>query len=127
MKDLEVTETFSQIYDPTTHLIHEQIKITNTSPNYINNLKLLIDDKEHSLLEQLVTRKRGSLSFSPDTTCLELGNLAPDESAYFEYKYNATSAQASFASHISLTYSHADHSFIPEKKIAEFLSDSTLK
>lgn len=127
MKRLEVTETLSQIDDSNTHLIHKQIKITNTSPDYIHNLKLIIDDKEHSLLEQLVKRQRGSLSFSPDTTCLELGNLAPDESAYFEYKYKAASTPTSLASHISLTYSDSDNTLVPEQKITDFLSDSTIK
>lgn len=121
MKKLQITEVFSQTYDSQTKLIHEQIKITNVSTDYINNLKLIIDDKDHALLEQLVTRQRGSLSFSPSTTCLELGNLAPEESAYFEYKYNATTNTA-FSSNISLTYNETDLTLIPKKKLTDFLS-----
>ena len=125
LKQLEIIEVFSKTYDSATGLIHEQLKITNISSDYINNLKLIIEDQEHALLEQQITRERGSLSFSPTTTCLELGNLAPEESAIFEYKYNAGSLPNSFTNHISLTYSDKDASFLPEKKVVEFLSSTT--
>lgn len=126
MQSLEVTQTLTKHCPSNKQLICEQIKITNISTDYIHNLRLIIDDKEHALIQQLITRERGSLVFSPDTTCLELGNLAPDESAYFEYTY-ASSKPNAFKSHISLTYTNPDNAFIPEKKIAEFLLDSTIK
>lgn len=124
MDVLKVTKLISQTYDPITKLIHEQIEITNVSSDYINDLKLFIDDKEHSLAWQLVTRNRGSLSFEPEIKELNLGNLAPDESAYFDYKYRSDKP-SSFSEHISLTYSKENHSAISPKKIVEFLSDST--
>ncbi len=125
MKPLEITEVFSKTYDTATGLIHEQLKITNISSDYINNLKLIIKDKEHALLEQQITRERGSLSFSPTTTCLDLGNLAPEESAFFEYKYSPKSIPTSFTNYISLTYSDVNESSLPEKKVVEFLSSTT--
>lgn len=124
MNSLEVTKLVSQTYDPASKLIHEKIKITNVSSDYIHNLTLLIDDKDHALVEQLVIRNRGSLSFEPAITLLELGNLAPDESAYFDYKY-ASDKSSSFTDHISLTYNKETHTYISPKKIVEFLSDST--
>ncbi|MBP3888810.1 MAG: hypothetical protein J6F30_14370 [Cellulosilyticum sp.] len=124
---LEVIEVFSKTYDATTGLIHERLKITNISSDYINNLKLIISDQEHALLEQQVTRERGSLSFEPTTSCLELGNLGPDESAFFEYKYSSKSLPTSFTDCISLTYGDADKASFPEKKIVEFISNSTTK
>lgn len=127
MKPLEITEFFSQTHDTAKGLVHEQLKITNISSEYINNLKLIIEDEGHILHEQEITRERGSLSFAPTTTCLELGNLAPEESALFEYTYSATSLPSFFAHHISLTYSNADEVFFPEKKVVEFLPHSTTK
>ena len=127
MKTLQIIEILKTTEDPATHLVHEQIKITNISTDYINNLKLIIDDKDHALVEQLVTRERGSLSFSPTTTCLELGNLAPNESAYFEYKYTPPSnlAPLSFTEHISLTYNDSHQDCMSNKKIVEFLENPT--
>lgn len=127
MKKIQVTEILTEPCDTTSTLIREKIKITNTSSDYIHDLKLFIDDKDHELLEQLVTRERGALSFSPDTTCLELGNLAPDESAYYEYKYNAHSNPTSFKHHISLSYAHLEDVPSLQKKIVEFFSESTNK
>lgn len=127
MKHLEVIEVFSKTYDQATGLIHEQIKITNISSEYVNNLKLIIEDRQHVLCEQQVKRERGELSFSPTTTCLELGNLAPSESAVFDYKYSSKTLPSFFAHHISLTYSNDNEAFLPEKKIVELLPRSTTK
>ena len=124
MSIFKITKLISQTDDSAARLIHEQIQITNVSSDYIHDLTLLIDDKEHTLVEQLVTRSRGSLSFEPQIKELPLGNLAPQESAYFDYKYTA-STPSSFTEHISLTYSKEMHACILPKKIVEFLSDST--
>lgn len=124
MNILKVTKLISQTDDSATRLIHEQIQITNVSSDYIHNLTLLIDDQEHKLVEKLVTRSRGSLAFEPEISELPLGNLAPSESAYFDYKYTCDKP-SSFTDHISLTYSKETHSTISPKKIVEFLSDST--
>ena len=124
MSILKVTKLISQTDNSATRLIHEQIQITNVSSDYIHNLTLLIDDKEHKLVEQLVTRSRGALAFEPEISELPLGNLAPSESAYFDYKYTCDNL-SSFTEHISLTYSKGIHSCILPQKIAEFLSDST--
>lgn len=102
----------------------QQYKITNISTDYVNDLKLIIDDHDHLLLEQFVKRERGSLSFSPEITCLELGNLAPEESAYFEYKLSNPNALPSFHEQISLTYDSCSPSDNCPKKIADFLLDS---
>ncbi|MBE6023212.1 MAG: hypothetical protein E7231_08270 [Cellulosilyticum sp.] len=159
IKPLQVTEVFHQIHDcsskthtqlpvPTSentsdtpinctppssssHYIHGQLKITNVSSDYIQNLKLMIDDKEHMLLEQLVSRERGSLTFPPSTVCLELGNLAPNESAYFEYKCNLSSSTTisqseplSFTQCLSISYGDDTHSSPPKKQVSELLSDT---
>lgn len=122
---LQITQVIHSTYDPITKLNHEQIKITNVSPDYIHNLKLIIDDSEHSLVTQLIKRERGALSFEPPLNCLELGNLAPEESAYFEYTYKEIPESASFISHLSLTYGNESDNVTHQKKVVEFLSNST--
>ena len=104
MSHLEITPIIQKTYDPLTQLIHEQIRITNTSCDYVHNVKLIVNDVEHALVEQLISRERGALSFAPTTTCLNVGNLAPNESAYFDYKYKDSSNLSTFTSCISLTY-----------------------
>lgn len=106
-------------------LIQNELTITNTSSHYITNLKLIIHTPDSTILEQSITRERGSLSFAPETTCLELGNLAPDESACFEYKFTAINNLTSLSSHFTLSYTDLDTSHMTEKKIVEFLTNST--
>lgn len=107
-------------------LIQNELIITNTSSDYITDLKLIINAPDSSILEQSITRERGSLSFPPETKCLELGNLAPNESACFEYKFTAINDLTSLSSHFTLTYKDLKGAIVPEKKIVEFLMNPTI-
>ena len=107
-------------------LIQNELIITNTSSDYITDLKLIINTPDSSILEQSITRERGSLSFPPETKCLELGNLAPNESACFEYKFTAINDLTSLSSHFTLTYKDLKGTTVAEKKIVEFLTNPTL-
>lgn len=122
---IEITD-FS--YSSDSDCLNGGFKITNVSSDYINDLKLIIEDQEHALLEQLVTRERGSLSFPLDVACIELGNLAPNESAYFKYKLNPNITPINeFMKQAVLTFSHTTLPLIQDKKIAECLEASTIK
>lgn len=83
-----------------------QIKITNTSNQFVNNLKLNIDTKDFPLIEQTIIRERGTLHCDKSLCILELGNLAPDETALFEYKYEPIDKKhvLSLLSHIHISY-----------------------
>lgn len=107
-------------------ILLNELKITNTSSQFIRDLKLIIHESNNPILEQCVTRERGKLSFEPQITCLELGNLAPDESAYFEYKFTSQSQLTSLATHFSLSYTETDTNGVDAKKIVEHLPDSTI-
>lgn len=124
-KPITISETCTLKESSADSLIQNELIITNTSSHYITNLKLMIHTPDSAILEQSITRERGSLSFAPETTCLELGNLAPDESACFEYKFTATNNLTSLSSHFTLTYTDLNNSNVTEKKIVEFLTDST--
>lgn len=124
-KTITISETCTLKESSADSLIQNELIITNTSSHYITNLKLMIHTPDSAILEQSITRERGSLSFAPETTCLELGNLAPDESACFEYKFTATNNLTSLSSHFTLTYTDLNNSNVTEKKIVEFLTDST--
>ena len=124
MKKIQITKVPCASSEHPSNINSQQFKITNISTEYVTDLKLIIDDHDHLLLEQFIKRERGSLSFSPETTCLELGNLAPEESAYFEYKLSNPHALSSFSDQISLTYDSCDSSDSFPKKIADFLLDS---
>lgn len=80
-----------------------QIRITNTSDCFINNLKLNISTPDFALLEQTIIRERGSLCYDCVLDSLDLGNLAPDETALFEYKYS-TEGEKSLLSHLQISY-----------------------
>lgn len=99
-----------------------QIKITNTSNQFINDLKLNIDTTDFPLVEQTIIRERGTLCCDKDLCTLELGNLAPDETALFEYKYKLTDKKHDFSLlnhiHISYTPDNTDEC-ITEKPTAE--------
>lgn len=82
------------------------IKITNTSEHFINNLKLIIDSSTSLILEPAVVRERGTLYYDTDTFLFDLGNLAPQESALFEYK--SDTATLSLLKHISLSFTPED-------------------
>ncbi len=102
-------------------LINNEIEITNTSSHYINNLKLIIQTNDFSIIKQSVTRQRGSLDFSPDTYCLELGNLAPEETAYFEYKFCSEKLLPSLSSHLILSYVLDNELAETKEKVSELL------
>lgn len=122
-KNMTISETCT-LKDISTHaLIQNELRITNTSSKDITNLKLIIHAPEATILEQSITRERGSLSFSPETTCLELGNLAPDESAYFEYKFTGSDTLTSLSAHFTLTYTDLGGSQVTEKQLLDFLTD----
>lgn len=121
-KPITISETCTLKESSANALIQNELTITNTSSQYITNLKLIIHTPDSAILEQSVTRERGSLSFSPETTCLELGNLAPDESACFEYKFTAANNLTSLSSHFTLTYTDLSNSKVTEKKLIDFLT-----
>ena len=123
---ISISETCTLKESSANSLIQNELKITNTSSQYITNLKLIIHTPDSAILEQSVTRARGSLSFSPETTCLELGNLAPDESACFEYKFTSANNLTSLSSHFTLAYTDSNDSRVTEKKILDFLNSSDL-
>lgn len=125
-KPITISETCTLKESSADSLIQNELKITNTSSHYLTNLKLIIHTPDSTILEQSITRERGSLSFAPETTCLELGNLAPDESACFEYKFTATNNLTSLSPHFTLTYTDLNNANVTEKKIVEFLTDSTM-
>ncbi|PHV70201.1 hypothetical protein CS063_12035 [Sporanaerobium hydrogeniformans] len=89
-------------------IIVKQIKITNISHSYINDLKLLLPCETSSIVESAIIRERGSLSFEGNITALEMGNLAPSETAYFEYSFKATPESSSLSPHILLSYIDED-------------------
>lgn len=96
-----------------------QIKITNTSGQFINNLKLSIDAINFPLVEQTIIRERGALSFDKNLCLFEIGNLAPDESALFEYKYHTENEKKtlSLLNHIHISYT-------PESTTDEITEDT---
>lgn len=102
-----------------------ELKITNVSSEFIKDLKLIIRDP-HPILQQSVTRARGFLTFDPQTSCLELGNLAPDESAYFEYKFAAPNHLSSLTAHFSLVYTETSEDDNSKQKIVELLLEPTI-
>ncbi|WP_069998954.1 hypothetical protein [Cellulosilyticum sp. I15G10I2] len=101
LKISEVTQNISATSDS---CIKAQIKITNTSNAYINNLKLIIKPKEIPILEQCIIRQRGALSFDTAFDQLDVGNLAPDETAYFEYAFKPAKDICSLSSQIIIRY-----------------------
>lgn len=124
---IKITEVTKNIPGSDHPVCLNELKITNVSSQYLNNLKLVINPDDACILEQFVRRERGSLAFAPDTTCLELGNLAPDESAYFEYKFTSKPNQISLTPNFSLIYTDENHpAATTEKKIADLLSDSAI-
>lgn len=81
-----------------------QIRITNTSEHFINNLKLSIDTSDFPLIEQTIIRQRGTLCCDKILHTLELGNLAPDETALFEYKYKTEDTKQSLLDYLHISY-----------------------
>lgn len=104
-------------------LINNQIEITNTSGHYLNNLKLCITKKEPFIVEQCIIRERGALSFDPALHFLEIGNLAPLETAYFEYKFTPLDNLSTLLSHITVSYTLENTTRETHKNIADLLQD----
>lgn len=119
---IAISEITKEVNTASPFLINNQIKITNTSEDFVNNVKLLIHTPSFTICEESVIRQRGIMSFTPETQCLDLGNLAPNESAYFEYKFLSPSSLSSLSQHFSITYTDAANTTVSEKKIADYLS-----
>ena len=102
-------------------LVSNLLKITNTSTDFINNIKLTIDADKLPICEEVIIRQRGALSFDPTTQCLELGNLAPNETAYFEYKFISPSSLTSLSDHFLISYCEEEAPCSIEKKVADFI------
>ncbi len=104
MKMLLEASELSKIPSASNELIVKQIKLTNISTTYISDLKLLILDNPVPIVESAIIRERGALSFEGNITLLEMGNLAPAETAYFEYTFKSTPEFPSLSNNILLTY-----------------------
>lgn len=124
LNPIKVSEINKTIEVSTQTLINNELEITNTSSGYINNLKILIQGNDFSILEQAIIRQRGSLNFSPTENCLELGNLAPEESAFFEYKFISSRSLSSLSSHLTISYSLDSASEERKQIVAELLIPS---
>ena len=98
---LKVAEVVEKIYEGP---IKGQVQITNASDAYINNLKLIIAAKNIQLTEECVVRQRGSLCFDPGTDELMVGNLAPNETACFEYSFTPLENNISLSSQMTVSY-----------------------
>lgn len=118
---IKVSEINKTIEITAKTLINNELEITNTSSGYINNLKIMIHNSDFSILEQAIIRRRGSLNFSPTENCLELGNLAPDESAFFEYKFTSSSSLYSLCPHLTLSYHLEDAAEETNLTVADLL------
>lgn len=120
LKISEITENITTLSD--IH-IRAQIKMTNTSNSYINNLKLIIKAKEIAILEKSVIRQRGSLSFDDEVNELDVGNLAPDETAYFEYAFKPLEDIHSLSSQMTISYTPEYSGSEVSENIVELLSE----
>lgn len=102
-------------------LIDNEIIITNTSPYPVNNVTLSLEGQDFSILSQSITRERGAMNFSPHENQIKIGNLEPDETAYFEYSFSSTKSLISLANSLVLTYSIDDSSNNIRHTISELL------
>lgn len=101
---LEISELTQGHTDCNGFDINAQIKITNVSDCYINDLKLIIQDDKSPIFKKAIIRERGSLVFDLEVNTLPIGNLAPQESAYFEYSFKAPETISSLSDCMALTY-----------------------
>ncbi len=104
--------------------IKAQLKITNASDTYINNLKLIISDHKNAITEQCIIRPRGSLCLDTILDQLELGNLAPDETAYFEYAFKPSEDLFSLSGNMIIRYTPERSEEEICEKIMDFLQGS---
>ena len=102
-------------------LIDNEIIITNTSPYPLNNIRLSLEGQDFSILSQSIIRDRGAIDFPPHQNCLELGNLEPEETAYFEYSFSSSKSLISLANSLVLTYTIDDSSDSIRHTISELL------
>ena len=122
LNPIKVTEINKTIEIHAETLINNELIITNTSNGYINNLKIMIQSGDFSILEQVIIRKRGTLNFSPAESCLELGNLAPEESAFFEYKFTSPINLPSLSSRLTLSYHFEETTEQTKQVVSDLLS-----
>jgi len=120
LKFSEITENITASSAP--H-IRAQLKMTNTSTTYINNLKLIIKTREIALLEKSVIRERGTLAFDAMAYELEVGNLAPDETAYFEYAFEPLENIASLSSQMTISYTPEYSNSEVSENVVELLNE----
>ncbi|MGL4345337.1 MAG: hypothetical protein ACRCTE_09075 [Cellulosilyticaceae bacterium] len=69
--------------------IEGSIKLTNNSPDILQNIVLSFETISSHMIECKVVRERGSLCFTPPQSEIQLGNLYPDEVAYLYCKLRA--------------------------------------
>ncbi len=104
MKMLLEASELNKTPSASNELMVKQVKLTNISTAYISDLKLLISGTPVPIVESVIIRERGALSFEGNITLLEMGNLAPAETAYFEYTFPSTPEVPSLSNNILLTY-----------------------
>lgn len=85
------------------------IRLVNYSSEPLINIKLLLTDSDSNIIEYMIIRERGTLTFSPPLESIELGNLYPEESAEIRYKFSPetfdTNFSLSFIDHLKISYS----------------------
>ncbi|MDF2614152.1 MAG: hypothetical protein K0S71_1938 [Clostridia bacterium] len=121
--NLKISEVIENIITPSDNCIRAQIKMTNTSNTFINNLKLIIKAKEIAILEKSVIRQRGALSFDAAESELDVGNLAPDETAYFEYAFKPIENINSLSSQMIISYTPEYSDSEVSENVTELLNE----
>lgn len=85
------------------------IRLVNYSSEPLINIKLLLTDSHLNIIEYMIIRERGTLTFSPPLEFIELGNLYPEESAEIRYKSSSenldTNSYLSFLDNLKISYS----------------------
>lgn len=119
---LKISESTQNTPDPSAHYMKAQLQITNASPSYIHNLKLIVNTKETSILPQCIIRQRGTLCFETPLEEVDVGNLAPDETAYFEYAFKPQEDSSSLSSHILVEYTAENSTDVIYEKINDLLT-----
>ncbi len=118
---IRITEINKNIKICTHTLIDNEIIITNTSPYPLNNIRLSLEGQDFSILSQSIIRERGTMDYPPHQNYLDIGNLEPEETAYFEYSFSSTKSLVSLASSLVLTYTIDDSSDNIRQTISELL------
>ncbi len=93
-----------------------RIIFTNVSNLFLNNVTLNLSIKNSSIIEQSIVRERGALCFDNTDESLIIGNLAPNESAYYYYKLKAedTNNKIDGLDTIKITYIEENSNLITE-------------